>query len=94
MKKHLSDFELRLQTFLHEVAEDMALEVEREQQHLLLMQNQVALQLPLNSVYALILTTCVGFMAHMMVATKVQELANAEDAQPTQERLTRILMCL
>ena len=46
MGERLADLEQRLQTFLDEMSEDMALEVEREQQHLMLMQDQVGKKMP------------------------------------------------
>jgi hypothetical protein len=41
VKERLEELEARLEGFLQQMTEDMALEVEREQQHLMLMQDQV-----------------------------------------------------
>ena len=43
ISERLEDLEHRLETFLDQMTEEMALEVEREQQHLMLMQDQVML---------------------------------------------------
>lgn len=42
VSEQLEDLEQRLETFLDQMSEDIALEVEREQQHLMLMQDQVS----------------------------------------------------
>lgn len=42
ISERLEDLEHGLETFMDQMTEDMALEVEREQQHLMLMQDQVA----------------------------------------------------
>lgn len=41
VSERLEDLEHRLETFLEQMTEEMTQEVEREQQHLMLMQNQV-----------------------------------------------------
>lgn len=43
ISERLGDLEQRLATFLDQMTEDIALEVEREQQHLMLMQDQASM---------------------------------------------------